>query len=762
MTLTAGTPATTARPSVMPRPHVRVLTDRCAGCQECVVRCPAGALSMDTRLWVATADDDACIGCRQCVRTCPFSAIDVDGPVLVAARAPVSTNPPRDLVGDLAETRPGFADYAEARAEASRCLACPDPTCVRGCPAHNDIPAFVAAVRDGDLTLAHEVLRRTTVLPDICSRVCNQAAQCEGACTWSLAGGEPVSIGRLERFVADQIAVAPPVVPAAAGAPGEGLSVAVVGSGPAGAGAAWALVEGGASVTVYEKDSQPGGLYNWGIPDFTLPPEVADRPWRQLVAAGVDLRCGSEVTPGQLDELLLAHDAVVLAHGAGEPLRLRAPGADLGGVVDATTFLKGAKEATGPGGDVAAFTASLGLHPRDGKASGYPRERRRAPQVLVLGAGNTAMDVARTSRRLGLGAVCVDWVDERYALARPDEVEEARQEGVDVRFLRTVSALEGDHGRVQRALLARTEQSHAGRRPRVLKGTPEVLEVDLVVMAMGYRLEARFSELLPGTPVAKVAAGVPDRRWLASGVLATTASAAANHYPVGRLSLGREVTLDASMFPFRPRVWVAGDALTGPSTVVEAMAQGRRAAAAVLDARPARRTSNGARSSSPGQGGTRNGVPRRQWRALVCYESAGGRTAAVAHEVAKALEGPGAQVHVLPLSRVTAVQLAEADLVVVGAWTEGLFVARAHPARKAMAWLDGLPRLAGKQTAVFCTYGVSPKGVLAEMRKALEAKGADVVCEAAFAGRQVRGGAVHGATASFGRQLSAATFAGFC
>jgi glutamate synthase (NADPH) small chain len=180
--------ATGEAPAGTGQPHVTILTDRCAGCQECVIRCPSGALTLDAGRWVAVADDALCVGCRQCERTCPFSAITVTGPLAVASRTePVPRHPER-LCGDTGEVRKGFGSWDEALAEASRCLNCPDPTCVRGCPAHNDIPSFISAIRDQDLGMAHDVLRRTSVLPDVCSRVCDQAAQCEGACTWSLAG----------------------------------------------------------------------------------------------------------------------------------------------------------------------------------------------------------------------------------------------------------------------------------------------------------------------------------------------------------------------------------------------------------------------------------------------------------------------------------------------------------------------------------------------------------------------------------------------
>jgi glutamate synthase (NADPH/NADH) small chain len=395
-----------------------------------------------------------------------------------------------------------------------------------------------------------------------------------GGLHWSLAGGTPVAIGKLERFVADNAPVPPPDRTSADGA---GLSVAVVGAGPAGIGAAWHLVEAGASVTVYEKEPEPGGLLGWGIPDFTLPTAVAARPWRQLTTAGVDLRCGVDVRPEDIERLRAEHDAVILAHGAGLPLRLPVPGADLGGVTDATSFLKAGKAAL-QSGDFAGFGNSR--------------------VALVLGAGNSAMDVARTARRLGLRAVCVDWFDERFALARPDELDEARREGVEVRFSHTVARLEGDHGQVRRAVLTRTRQNRAGRRPKLLAGRQETLAVDLVVMAMGYRCDPAFAATLPATPLAREAKGLPDRRWLASGLLANPAPAYARHRPIGKLARGREVGLAAADQPIKERLWMAGDALVGPSKVVEAMAQGRRAAAAVLAARPSRGgRGNRARSS---------------------------------------------------------------------------------------------------------------------------------------------------------------------
>ena len=699
ITMTENPTATTDRP------QVQVLVDRCAGCQECVIRCPAGALDMDPGRWVAVADNERCVGCRQCVRTCPFSAIVVTGPALAGTRVTTEVLHPEPILADVREVRQGLRDWDEAVDEAQRCLTCPDPTCVRGCPAHNDIPGFIAAIAERDLDKAHTILRRTSVLPDICSRVCNQSAQCEGACTWSLAGEAPVAIGQLERFVTDQSPVPPP----RRGGDAD-LSVAIVGAGPGGIGAAWALVEGGAAVTVYERDPVPAGLLGWGIPDFTLPEKVVSRPWGQLEEAGVALRCGVEIDAAAIEELLAQHDAVVVATGASLPVRLPIPGADLGGVTDATTFLKTAQSAFGDDDGVPAWRAAMGLHPAD--------QAGRSPHVLVLGAGNTAMDVARTARRLGLSATCVDWLDERFSLARPDELAEAREEGVVVRFARTVTRIDGDGGRVRRAQLASTNQERADRLPKVLDNQPlETVDVDLVVMAMGYRPDPELAAKLPGTPVRRQAQGVPDRQWIGSGVLANPASAFAFHNPVGKLSLGREVGLQAASFSVRDRLWVVGDALVGPSTVVEAMSQGRRAAAALLAARPLR----------PG----RHELARSH-RALVCYASEGGHTADAARAVADELADKGHSVRILPIERVGPAELAAVDLLVVGTWVKGFVIAKVGPPPDVRAWLDRLPRLGGLPVAVFCTFAVNPRSTLTEMARSFEQRGARVVATSAL------------------------------
>ncbi|MHB1526382.1 MAG: FAD-dependent oxidoreductase [Candidatus Dormibacteria bacterium] len=584
-------------PDVSEHAFVHVDSERCVGCQECVIRCPTGALRLDPENWIAQADDRLCVGCRQCQRVCPFSAIAVSGPVVVGPRQEPSAVHPSALLGNVREVRRGFAGWSEAVAEAERCLRCPDPTCLEGCPAHNDIPGFIAAVRDRDLEAAHAILRETSVLPDICSRVCDQSVQCEGACSWALAGGQPVAIGQLERFITDRAQV--PGV-ARSSSEGLGLSVAVVGSGPAGCAAAWWLLAAGAKVTMVEKDERPGGVLRWGIPDFTLPTEVAERPIEALMAAGLDLQTGTAVgREVSLEALVGGHDAVILAQGASAPIVPPIPGTDLPGTEDATVFLDRAKRALLAGE----------LLPEIGPGA----------RVLVIGGGNTAMDVARTVRRLGADAIAVEWMDERFTRVRPDELAEARQEGVDVRFSSTVQRLEGDSIGVSSAWLQRTRQRRVGDRPQVLPGEPEMIMVNRVVFALGYRVAKDVCGGVVELPLPPVdlRRAIAPRRWLASGILAGGT--------VGPLALAREVTLavaeapaqgggwgrilhrrragsgafrpswwtwlwrhqaamglDAAQAPRGDRMWVVGDALVGPSTVVGAMAQGREAAKAVL------------------------------------------------------------------------------------------------------------------------------------------------------------------------------------
>ena len=699
MTLLHRTSESTNEPE---RPHVRIFADRCAGCQECVIRCPMGALTMDLVNWIAVANDDRCVGCRQCVRTCPFSAIEVDGPLVVAARAELSHQGHTELASNLDETRHGFATWSGVLAEADRCLNCPDPTCVRGCPAHNDIPAFIAAVRSGDLDEAHRVIGQTSFLPDICSRVCDQALQCEGACTWSLAGGDAVAIGAIERFITDNAPI-PPIRPQ--DGVGTGLSVAVVGSGPASIGATFELVRSGAKVTVYDKDTVPGGLLHSGIPNFTLPRAVAERPWQQLLAAGVTYVANTTVTLETVEELRRSHDAILLATGAGSALRLPVEGGDLAGVIDATTFFTAARATL-----VDAEPFAL-LPPSD---RGGPA---RSMTVLVLGAGNTAMDVARLARRLNLSAICIDWMDEHFAPVRPDELEEARAEGVDIRFRRTLTRLEGVDGRVDRAALSETHQKSATKMPKVDKTPLPSEHVDLVVMAMGYRIDPALDGFAPTKPIARLMPDVLDRRLQASGLPAAGAPAFARHRRIGELSQVREIGRLSAALGSVDRVYVAGDALIGPSSVVEAMAQGRRAAEAILD--------HSSRAHPTQQDESSASV-------LIAFESHDGHTSAVARELSDYLSDAGVTVLTARMNDIGLNQVVAADLVILGTWVEGFGVMRLGPARATTRAIKALPALGATKFATFCTYRSAARDTLVKLQSLLEERDGHVVASCAF------------------------------
>ncbi|MDA8357191.1 MAG: FAD-dependent oxidoreductase [Actinomycetota bacterium] len=702
-------------------PHIQVLFDRCAGCQECIVRCPTGALDLDAETWTIVAHDADCVGCRQCVRTCPFSAITVSGSTLTPARVVTGIRHPVPLIQDRTETRTGIDTWADALAEAARCVQCPDPTCVRGCPTHNDIPGFIGALRHGDLDAAHRILGRTTVLPDVCSRVCDQSLQCEGACTWSLNGGIPVAIGALERFVSDNAPV--PSLNVTVNTSPEGVTgvspmkVAIIGSGPGAIGASAELVGAGCDVTVFERDLEPGGLLKWGIPDFTLPDAIARRPWDSLLESGVHLHLGEDISPERANQLLDSFDALIIAIGASVPVRPPLAGMDLDGVWDATRFLKEARSSLATGDSMST------LRWRTERSNGPGSER--AATVLVLGAGNTAMDVARSARRLGADAICVDWMDRRFAPVRPDELQEAADEGVDIRFCTTLLSLEGRDGHVVTARLAATHQSRADERPTVHPETSIDQPVDLVVLAMGYRIDPDFASILGRVPEPKVIPNFPDRHWIASGILANSSPPFARYQNVGRLALGREHGRVAAGLARASRTWVVGDALIGPSTVVEAMAQGKRAAQSILHHSPRRPS----RSHSDVQ------VPAR---VLLAVESRGGTTASLASDLASLLRETGASTRILPLSTVGMAELTWADVVAVGTWVEGLIVARVGPARATSKWLDDLPNLGDMPVAVFCTYAVSPGSTLASMREAVVRHGGKVIEELAIRRNTVR------------------------
>ncbi len=538
-------------------PFVHVNKERCVGCQDCIRRCPTGALSIDYQRWIAQVDNDICVGCRQCERICAFSAILVDGPVLVSESMPATQLHPTEILGNKDEIRQGFSSWQEALSEAYRCLECPEPTCVRGCPAHNDIPGFIAAIRAQDLKRAHQVLARTSIMPDACSRVCDWDNQCQGACTWTLAGDHPVAIGRLERFITefgDFSAFE------RTSSKAQGKKVAVVGAGPGGMAVAWELLAHGASVTMLEKAAETGGVMNWGIPSYVLPDTVPKRIIDTLIEAGLDLRTNTALGQDvELEGLLSEYDAVVLAYGASKPIHMPIKGIDLEGVEDANDFLYMGKNALRRQQSI---------------------DELKGARILVLGAGNTAMDVARTSLRLDAHPMAIDWMNEQFARVRHDELEEARLEGVEVEFLTTLVEIVGDdQGKVKEVVLKHTVQHQASELPKIIEDSIEIVPVDKVVFAMGYKVDSSLVHNLVKMPHAlpKINEEIHDRRWLASGIFSV------KDPKVADLALEREEMRLWAADPQADHLWVIGDAFSGPSTVVTSMAQGRDAARSIIE-----------------------------------------------------------------------------------------------------------------------------------------------------------------------------------
>lgn len=440
-------------------------------------------------------------------------------------------------IADFVETKPPL-DAETAMAEASRCLQCPTPqACVRACPAGNDIPRALWFIEQGAFAEAAEVFRETSNLPEICSRVCPQVVQCEGSCVQA-GYGEAVPIGRLERFVIDlelQEKGGIPVVPTAEP---TGRHVAVVGAGPAGLTVADELARRGHAVTVYDAWHRAGGATRYGIPSFKLPKDAIDNKVAQLESMGVrfqfDTRIGEDVTVDQLLEQ--GADAVFLGTGSGVSVPLKVPGADLEGVHQATPFL---------------VRANLPVEDLPSYMEGRPDVGRR---VAIVGGGDTAMDCVRSAIRLGAEEVtCVYRRTEAQMPGNRLERQNARDEGA--RFIWLAAPLEilgDDEGHVramrcQRMQLGEPDAS-GRRRPEPIEGDEFTLEVDTIVLALGY---------WPDPLLGKTTEGLETHDW---GLI--TADAA-----TGRTS--------------RPQVFAAGDNVHGPDLVVTAMLGARRAAESI-------------------------------------------------------------------------------------------------------------------------------------------------------------------------------------
>ena len=419
--------------------------------------------------------------------------------------------------------------------EAQRCLHCKHKPCVNGCPVNVPIPEFIEKVAEGDFDAAYEVITSENALPAICGRVCPQEDQCEGKCVRGIKG-EPVGIGRLERFVADYFMAkgdaTEPVIEK------NGIKVAVIGCGPSGITCAGELARKGYEVTVFEALHKPGGVLVYGIPEFRLPKSLVAKEIENVEKLGVKIE--SNVIVGRsitVDELLEdGYKAVFIGSGAGLPKFLNIPGENLLGVYSANEFL-----------------TRVNLM-KSFKFPEVPTPVKVGKKVAVVGAGNVAMDAARTAKRLGAEEVYIVYRrSEAECPARLEEVHHAKEEGIIFKFLNNPAQILGDeNGYVTGIEVVEQElgepDSSGRRRPVPVEGSNYVIDVDSVIISVGTSPNPLLRSTTPG---------LDTQSW--GGIIVD------------------ESTMESS----KEYVYAGGDAVTGAATVILAMGAGKTAAAAI-------------------------------------------------------------------------------------------------------------------------------------------------------------------------------------
>lgn len=353
----------------------------------------------------------------------------------------------------------------QAKLEASRCLHCKNAKCVQGCPVNIHIPDFIAAVKEGNIEKAGEIIRKTSMLPSVCGRVCPQERQCEGNCILGIKG-KPVAIGALERYVGDKTNAKMNQIES------KGKKVAIVGSGCAGITAAADLRQLGYDVTVFEALHKLGGVLRYGIPPFRLPRTVLDREIESLKKIGVKFHTnvivGKSITINQLKED--GYDAIFLCSGAGLPKMMNIPGENLNGVYSANEFLT----------RVNLMQANL---------PDTPTPLKVGKKAAIIGGGNVAMDAARTAVRVGYEEVYIVYRRTEAELpARLEEIRHAKEEGVIFKFLHAPVEIynkDGYANGMKFELMELGEPDESGRRRPVGTGKFEDMEVDTVIVALG-------------------------------------------------------------------------------------------------------------------------------------------------------------------------------------------------------------------------------------------------------------------------------------
>jgi glutamate synthase (NADPH/NADH) small chain len=438
---------------------------------------------------------------------------------------------PQERVKNFKEVELGYTDE-EALAEASRCLHCPKPRCMEGCPVSIAIPEFIQCIKDGNLEEAYKVISKSSSLPAVCGRVCPQEKQCESMCVRGLKG-EAISIGSLERYVADQ--AIKNNYAAAKVEEKNGKRVAIVGAGPAGLTCAGDLAKAGYEVTIYEILHKAGGVLTYGIPEFRLPKSIVEKEVDSLKKLGVNVLCdvpiGNAIT---LEELEKEYDAVFLGTGAGLPKFMGIPGEDANQVFSANEIL-----------------TRINLMKAYKDHSDTPVNHSK--KVAVIGGGNVAMDAARSAKRLG-GDVTIVYRRTKAELpARAEEVEHAIEEGIKFAFLTNPTKINGDeNGNVKSITCIKMElgepDASGRRRPVEVEGSEFDIDVDEVIMSLGTS---------PNPLIKSTTSGLDTQRW--GGIIADEET--------GKTS--------------RDHVYAGGDAVTGAATVILAMGAGKKAAAAI-------------------------------------------------------------------------------------------------------------------------------------------------------------------------------------
>jgi len=428
--------------------------------------------------------------------------------------------------------------YTKERAlrEASRCLACKKSPCIAGCPVDIDIPGFIALMRQGDFIGAIHKIKEKNSLPAICGRVCPQEVQCEASCVLSKKG-QPIAVGRLERFVADyefqQGDIRVPKNPRP-----TGKKVAVIGAGPAGLTAASDLIKMGHSVTVFEALHRSGGVLVYGIPEFRLPKWIVQRESEYIAKLGAEIRVSQVVGKSfTIDDLFRnGYDAVFIGTGAGLPHFMKIPGENLNGVYSANEFL------------TRVNLMKAYLFPEFQTPVHYGRN------IAVVGGGNVAMDSARTSLRLGAENVYLIYRRAREQMpARDEEIENAFEEGVQPRLLTTPTRILGNERGWVKGIecleMELGEPDESGRRrPIPKKGSEHVIDVDMVIMAIGQGPNPLLTSTTPDLELTKTGNIVADEA-------------------TGKTS--------------KKGVFAGGDIVTGAATVILAMGAGKKAAQAI-------------------------------------------------------------------------------------------------------------------------------------------------------------------------------------